>query len=183
MPGTHLGFMDGSDSAPDEEGIVCSCPAGTLVLHHQSILHRRHAITRSMPRHMLKFNYWRSSPPAAGGDWVHEPGFDLRTACANFTLALPLPFGRFASMTSSCFGRADFGGHGIAKYVADSMFWLLGRGDEYRLIGGQGWPWSNQELLGPSYGKLSRYRWRLGCILLKSAGVLLLAGGEGWELG
>ena len=31
------------------------------------------------------------------------------------------------------------------------MFWLLGRGDEYRLIGGQGWPWSNQELLGPSY--------------------------------
>ena len=61
-------------------------------------------------------------------------------------------FGRFASMTLPCFGRADFGGHGIAKYVADSMFWLLGRGDEYRLIGGQGWPWSNQELLGPSYG-------------------------------
>ena len=86
-PGTHMGHHSRDI---DESGVLASGPAGTLGIHHQSILHRRHEITRSMPRHMLKFNYWRSSPPAAGGDWVHEPGFDLRTACANFTLATSL---------------------------------------------------------------------------------------------
>ena len=111
MPGSHIG----SRGAPpdDEHGVVCACPAGTLVLHHQSIQHRRHEITVSMPRHMLKFNYWRSTAPRR--DWATEPGFDPATAF--------------------------YGGHGVAKFVASSLFWLWGRAPaEYRLIGGQAWP-------------------------------------------
>lgn len=76
LPGSHIGRR--GPPAENECGVVCSCPAGTLVLHHQSILHRRHEITTSMPRHMLKFNYWRSTTPVR--DWVIEPEFDPATA-------------------------------------------------------------------------------------------------------
>ena len=43
--------------------------------------------------------------------------------------------------------------HGVAKFVASMLFWLWGRPpSEYRLIGGQAWPWSCQEQIGRSYG-------------------------------
>ena len=47
---------------------------------------------------------------------------------------------------------APYGGHGVARYVAHMFYWLCGKGDEFRLIGGQAWPWSSANQIGPSYG-------------------------------
>ena len=54
MPGTHI---KPSEASEEEEGLLCAGPAGTLAIHHQSIVHRR---ARQMDeaegvyRHMLK---------------------------------------------------------------------------------------------------------------------------------
>eukprot|EP01051_Picozoa_sp_SAG22_P015262 SAG22_NODE_1969_length_3234_cov_2.212759_3_plen_129_part_00 len=75
-----------------------------------------------MHRHMIKYSYWRKSAPVA--DWIHEPGFDPHT----------------------CY----YGGHNVARYVAHSFAWL--RGQEYRIMGGQGWPWMTENQIAPSQG-------------------------------
>ena len=149
VPGTQNGRVP---PVQKEEGyehgdaVLCAGGAGTLAIHHQSILHRRAAITVSQPRHMLKCtlplacpsrscgcsesarapadNYWRTSAPRR--DWVVQPDFDLQTAY--------------------------YGGHDIARFVAHSLFWLHGRGDDYRIVGGQAWPASIENQIGPSWG-------------------------------
>ena len=73
---------------------------------------------------MLKHNYFRTQPPAR--DWLIEPEFDLQTAY--------------------------YGGHNIARFVAQNLFWLWGIEDKYRIIGGQGWPHSIENQIGPSWG-------------------------------
>ena len=73
---------------------------------------------------MLKYNYWRTTPPVR--DWVQEAEFD--------------------------FGSARYGGHGDARYVAQMFYWLCGKGNQYRLMGGQAWPWTSPNQIGPSYG-------------------------------
>ena len=47
---------------------------------------------------------------------------------------------------------AYYGGHDIARFVAHSLFWLHGRGDDYRIVGGQAWPASIERQIGPSWG-------------------------------
>ena len=47
---------------------------------------------------------------------------------------------------------AYYGGHDIARFVAHSLFWLHGRGDDYRIVGGQAWPASIENQIGPSWG-------------------------------
>ena len=42
--------------------------------------------------------------------------------------------------------------HDQARYVAHMFYWLCGKGEEYRIIGGQAWPWSHPSQIGPSYG-------------------------------
>jgi len=107
-----------------DKGIVTAASAGSFVIHSQSILHRRSESTAKGIRHMLKYNYWRTVPPQR--DWIIEPNFDFSTV--------------------------EYGGHGVARYVAHMMYWLCGRGDEFRTIGGQAWPWSGPRQIAPSYG-------------------------------
>ncbi len=121
LPGSHIRQTQ-RDIA--EKGVSSEGPAGSFVIHSQSILHRRGESTAKGLRHMLKYSYWRTVPPTR--DWVQEPDFDFRTAA--------------------------YGGHGVARYVAHLFYWLCGKGDEFRLIGGQAWPWSSQNQIGPSYG-------------------------------
>ncbi len=109
---------------PDEAGVFAEGPAGSFGIHAQSILHRRGASTAKGIRHMLKYNYWRTVPPTR--DWITEQDFD--------------------------FQNAYYGGHGTARYNAHIFYWLCGKGDQYRIIGGQGWPWKTENQLGPSYG-------------------------------
>ena len=121
VPSSHIRNSRGSEPT----NIVTSDgPAGTLGIHHQSIMHRRGASTASGLRHMLKYSYWRSVPPER--DWIKDPDFDPRTAY--------------------------FGGHTLARYAAHMYYWLCGRGDDFRVIGGQGWPWRTENQIGPSYG-------------------------------
>jgi hypothetical protein len=107
-----------------EGGVFCEGPAGTIGIHHQSILHRRGASTATGIRRMLKYNYWRTAPPAR--DWIIEEDFDFQTAY--------------------------YGGHATARYYAHMFYWLCGKGNEYRISGGQSWPWRSPNQIGPSYG-------------------------------
>ena len=121
VPGSHIM----PTKRPNEEnGIYADGPAGTIGVHHQSILHRRGLSTASGARHMLKYNYWRTTPPQR--DWIIKPEFDFQSAY--------------------------YGGHNQARYVAHMFYWLCGQGDAYRIIGGQAWPWISPNQIGPSYG-------------------------------
>ena len=104
------------------KGVLAEGPAGTLCLHHQSILHRRGEATAPGIRHLLKYNYWRTVPPER--DWIVEPDFDFHTA--------------------------NYGNE--PHYAAHMFYWLCGKGDEYRIIGGQGWPSRNENQIRPSWG-------------------------------
>ncbi len=121
VPGSHIQPTT-RDNA--EGGVFCDGPAGTIGIHHQSILHRRGASTATGTRRMLKYNYWRTAPPAR--DWIIEDDFDFQTAY--------------------------YGGHATARYYAHIFYWLCGKGNEYRITGGQSWPWQTQNQIGPSYG-------------------------------
>ncbi len=121
VPGSHIRQ---TQRDPEEGGLFAEGPAGTLGIHHQSILHRRGRSTATGIRHMLKYNYWRTTPPQR--DWISEEDFDTRTAY--------------------------FGGHAQAIYTAHMYYWLCGKGDQYRIVGGQGWPWSTPQQIGPSWG-------------------------------
>lgn len=109
---------------PSDGGVSAEGSAGSFGIHLQSILHRRGASTAEGIRHMLKYNYWRTEAPVR--DWIVEPDFD--------------------------FQDAYYGGHGSARYHAHMFYWLCGKGDQYRIIGGQGWPWKTENQIGPSYG-------------------------------
>ena len=121
VPGSHI---RPTTPKPDEEGLASAGPAGSIGIHSQSILHRRGKSTATGVRHMLKYSYWRTTPPER--DWIIEPDFDFRTA--------------------------DYGGHGSARYYAHMFYWLCGKGKEFQVIGGQGWPWKTKNQIGPSYG-------------------------------
>ncbi|HHZ90652.1 TPA: hypothetical protein EYN65_09015 [Candidatus Poribacteria bacterium] len=108
----------------EDKGVSAAGPAGTLSIHSQSILHRKGESTATGTRHMIKYDYWRTVPPQR--DWIVEPNFD--------------------------FQKAHYGHHGTARYIAHMFYWLCGKGEEYRIIGGQGWPWSSVNQIGPSYG-------------------------------
>ncbi len=121
VPGSHHRM---TEREPDDGGVFAEGPAGTLGIHHQSILHRRGLSTATGLRHMLKYNYWRTQDPQR--DWIREEDFDTESAY--------------------------YGGHGSAIYTAHMFYWLCGKGDAYRVVGGQGWPWSTENQIAPSRG-------------------------------
>ena len=121
LPGSHIARTRRED---DDSGVVTAAPAGSFVIHSQSILHRRSESTAKGLRHMLKYSYWRTAPPER--DWIVESDFDFHTAY--------------------------YGGHNVARYVAHTLYWLCGKGDEFRILGGQAWPWRTTQQIGASYG-------------------------------
>ena len=121
MPGTHIGP---TQRKIEDQGVLLEGPAGSIGIHHQSILHRRGVSTSTGLRRMLKYNYWRTAPPQR--DWITQEVFD--------------------------FHSADYGTHGQAIFVAHMFYWLCGKGDEFRVIGGQAWPARRKAQMFPSYG-------------------------------
>ena len=120
-PGTHY---QRTQRETHEEGVLTSASAGSIVFHHQSILHRRGASTATGTRHMLKYNYWRTAPPVR--DWIVEDEFDFHTA--------------------------HYGGHGQYQYCTHLFYWLCGKGEAFRIMGGQAWPWWSPNQIRRAYG-------------------------------
>jgi Phytanoyl-CoA dioxygenase (PhyH) len=108
----HYGAIRGSYHAV--------APAGSIFLTVYSIWHRRAASTVPGLRNLLKYNYWRTVPPR--GDWLADPEFDPITA--DYGLHGPT----FRQQFRDCYDAAEM------------FFWLCGKWDAFRLMGGQGWP-------------------------------------------
>jgi hypothetical protein len=86
-----------------------------------SIWHRRSASSVPGLRNLLKYNYFRTTPPVR--DWVIEPGFDFATA--DYALhGAPT----FRQQFQDCYDSARM------------FLWLCGKGDLYHVLGGQSWP-------------------------------------------
>ena len=113
LPGSHL--FNASARYMSHYGnirgtVKTTAPAGSIFITVYSIWHRRSASTAEGMRHMLKYNYWRTVPPER--DWIIESDFN--------------------------FEAADYGPNRFQS--AHMFYWLCGKKEEFRWIGGQGWP-------------------------------------------
>lgn len=122
VPGSHFvrtksNYMKHYDRI--RHALRTAAPAGTIFLTVYSIWHRRGRSTGSGVRNLLKYNYWRTSPPCR--DWLVDPAFDF--SWIHLSGGRP-PFEQFMD--------------GIA--AAELFTWLCGLEEEYRFQGGQCWP-------------------------------------------
>jgi hypothetical protein len=119
----HLGKIRGAHRAP--------APAGTILLTTYQIWHRRSDAPGEGLRNLLKYFYWRTTPPRR--DWIREPDFDLATV--DFQ-GKGLTFGEqfYESMRS-----------------AEMFLWLAGEHERFQVLGGQSWPLPAKRLARP-YG-------------------------------
>ena len=97
-----------------------AAPAGSVFLTVYSIWHRRSASTAPGLRNLLKYNYWRTTPPAR--NWLAEPGFNAKGADYRMENL------NMREQFRDCVDDAQM------------YFWLGGRADEFHVMGGQGWP-------------------------------------------
>ena len=123
LPGSHFLFQHSSMMGHYgnlRHAVKTVASAGSIFLTVYSIWHRRSVSTARGVRNLLKYNYWRTSPPAR--DWVIEPDFDFAQADYAFVL------------------------RGLRQQFRDAVdasemfFWLCGKSREYQTMGGQGWP-------------------------------------------
>lgn len=127
LPGSH--FMRLKANMMGNFGHIAGAspvtgPAGTIFLTVYSIWHRRRPATAASTaenrfRNLLKYNYWRTSPPAR--DWKADAAFDFSSAEFN-------PPNRVFE---------QFQG-GIA--AARMFCWLASLDHQYEKRGGQCWP-------------------------------------------
>lgn len=123
IPGSHLMFThrDAIHSLGSvRNSHYASAPAGSIIITHYAIWHRRSASSVKSTRENLKYNYWRTTTPTR--DWVIDPNFDIATE--NFTSPAPTYREQFRD----------------TKDVAEMYLWLRGDHAKYQSVGGQGWP-------------------------------------------
>ena len=123
LPGSH--FLFSHRDAMKRIGRVrgsyyAAAPAGSIILTHYGIWHRRSESSVPSLRNNLKYNYWRRSSPTR--DWLIDAGFDVATA--DYTSPKPTYRQQFRD----------------AYDTAEMYFWLRGEHDKFHLMGGQGWP-------------------------------------------
>ena len=129
LPGSH--FLLGQSALVARYGAIrgarkCVGPAGTVFITCYPIWHRRYKATATdCVRHLLKYNYFRNSPPQR--DWVIDPDFDpaIHTNEFNHLQVGATPY------------RRNF----LDSYDAARMYmWLCGLEEEFKYIGGVAWP-------------------------------------------
>ena len=123
LPGSH--FLFSHRDAMKQYGRIrgsylAVAPAGSIMITHYALWHRRSESNVVGLRNALKYNYWRRSPPAR--DWIKDPEFDV--ARADYTSPEPTYRHLFRDVYD----------------VAEMYVWLRGEHDKFQLIGGQGWP-------------------------------------------
>jgi hypothetical protein len=134
LPGSHHVFSKSKFMAHYGQlrgTYYAAASAGSVFLTQYSIWHRRSGSTSTGLRNLLKYNYWRTTPPEKS--WLSEPGFDPRTA--DFTMEYPHMREQFQDCNDA----------------AQMYFWLSGQSAEFYLMGGQGWPIPGN-FVGGSYG-------------------------------
>jgi hypothetical protein len=123
LPGSHFLFAHQNHMGhygAIRGGVHAVAPAGSIILTVYSIWHRRSASTVPTLRNLLKYNYWRTTAPRR--DWLPDPEFDPQTA--DYALHAPT----FRQQFRDCCDAAEM------------FFWLCGKADAFRLMGGQAWP-------------------------------------------
>ena len=119
----HLGNIAGA--------VPTAAPAGSIFLTVYEIWHRRGKATASGTRNLLKYNYWRTTPPAR--DWIREEDFDFATA--NYRS----PVAALAEQLRP------------AVSIAEMFLWLCGEHDKFQNLGGSSWPIQTRGISEP-YG-------------------------------
>jgi hypothetical protein len=123
LPGSHFLYANASLLGHYDQirgTFKAMGPAGSIYMDVYNIWHRRMPSTAWGRRDMLKYTCWRTSPPER--DWLAAPDFDVATA----DYRIPeIPFG---TGTRDCYESARM------------FFWLMGRADEVRVVGGHSWP-------------------------------------------
>lgn len=131
LPQNYMGHYGGIRGS-----VYTTAPAGTIFVTVYSIWHRRSEATGSGVRNNLKYNYFRTAAPRR--DWIREEGFDFATA--DYGFGGPLTY------------RQQ---HRDTVDNAEMFCWLCGKADEFRVLGGQGWPVVNSDnhpTVGRPYG-------------------------------
>ena len=123
LPGSH--FLFSHRDAMRQIGRVrgsyyAAAPAGSIIITHYCMWHRRSASSVQSLRNNLKYIYWRRSAPTR--DWLIDPDFDVATA----DYRSPEP--PYRPMLKDAYDAAEM------------YFCLRGEHDKFHLIGGVGWP-------------------------------------------
>lgn len=108
----HLGGIAGKVSA--------TAPAGSIFITAYQIWHRRGRATAEGMRNMLKYFYWRTTPPHR--DWNIEKDFDF--ARVDYASPIEPLVEQFSSDIK----------------VAKMFLWLCGEYEKFQNLGGQSWP-------------------------------------------
>ena len=121
VPGTH--FLRGARRFMKHygnirRGVLTTAPVGSIFITHYNILHRATTATGSGIRNLLKYNYWRKTPPKR--DWIVDPDLD---------------FGQVVFHPPNSIHES----HWNALEPARLFHWLCGLGD-FEFEGGQAWP-------------------------------------------
>jgi hypothetical protein len=138
LPGSHFLFSLGKFMA--HYGRISwaeqtAAPAGSIFLTVYSIWHRRPGSSAHGVRNMLKYLYWRMSPPRR--DWIIEPDFelddlnDLENAAYADHRPVPEQFRDWHD-------------------VAEMFYWLSGKTEDFpEFLGAQKWPMGHPPRLRP----------------------------------
>jgi hypothetical protein len=123
LPGSHfyrsqLRFMAQYDRI--DSAVKTVAPAGSIFITIYEIWHRKGYSQRKQLRNLLKYFYWRTTPPVR--DWIHEDDFDFSRADYEG------PEKRFGEQFRAC------------REAAKLFYWLCGMEDRFQILGGQSWP-------------------------------------------
>lgn len=101
------------------KGVRTAAPAGSIFITHYSIWHRAVSSTANGIRNLLKYNYFRTTPPKR--DWIVDPSLDF----------MDVNFRPYVSVLEKWYDSIQ---------VARLFQWLCGLGDDFEFKGGQSWP-------------------------------------------
>jgi hypothetical protein len=127
VPGSH--FLQATSHLVHHYGNIAGTvkatgTAGTVLLVEPTLWHRRSKTKTSGPiRHLLKYHCWRHSQPKR--DWVLDADFNPGIHPELFLMGPPLSYRR---NIQDCHDAAEL------------YLWLCGRHDEFKPLGGPGWP-------------------------------------------
>jgi ectoine hydroxylase-related dioxygenase (phytanoyl-CoA dioxygenase family) len=112
----HLGRLTGSVST--------AASAGSIFITVYHLWHRRGESTSERLRNMLKYNYFRTTPPRR--DWIVSP--DFHPADADYGSPISL------------FGEQSY----HRRATAEMFYWLCGKSEEFAVHSGQSWPFAGR---------------------------------------